>query len=230
MTDANPLGRVTLHDPRSLAYEYPKQIVYPKSVRHVMKAPNVDQFYTSGCVGFSGVNMLNCVVAASSRRMFNVATKTRYTNHYLNNDDGLADYSGATKYDPFPGQYPPTDEGSSALGLMKFWKAIGVITLYEWATTFNQFLAALQHQPVLLGTEWFADMMNPDSKGMIMPTGKSVGGHEYLADQLIYPANVIGFENSWGDSWGAGGRFFMHFDDVRRLLANDGDCAVPHFL
>ena len=231
---ANPLGRIKLHDRRSrdfvdrrLSRRTP---VAGISVRHAMNAPNVDQFYTSGCVGFSGTNMLNCAVAVSSRRKMNDWMKQALHNRYLDNNAGLENYHQATVYDPFEGTYPPTDEGSSAIGLMKFWKKYGIITGYNWCLTFDSFLATLQHQPVLLGTEWYEGMMQPNSKGLIKPTGKSVGGHEYLADAILWNNRLIGFDNSWGENWGLGGRFYMTFDAIEALLADGGDVAVPQFL
>lgn len=224
------LGRRKLHDEKSRGYEYPHQIVYPRSVRHAMNAPNVDQFYTNGCVGFSGTNLLNCSAAQKSRRQFHWIDRVKRSTRYLTNDDGLTNYGNATANDPFDWRYPPTDDGASALGLMKWWLAAGIITMYEWCFTMNQFLAALQHQPVLVGTNWYDGMMAPDRLGRIKPTGTSVGGHEYLADQIIWKTKYIGFENSWGENWGLGGRFYMSFGDVEALLKDGGDVAVPKLL
>jgi hypothetical protein len=183
------------------------------------------------CVGFSGTNMLNCSMAVRSRAKFNSIVKYgKAGTTYLGNNDGIENYHQATVYDPWPGEYPPTDEGSSAIGLMTWWKQVGVITGYDWAFTFDQFLAALQRQPVLVGTEWFNDMMEPDDVGVLHPGGRSAGGHEYLATQINWPRRHIGFENSWGEAWGIGGRFYMTFDDFKALLAEGGDAVAPRFL
>lgn len=232
----NPLGRIQLHDPRSLAYAPKRQYVHEIgqiSVRHAMNAPNADQFYTSGCVGFSGTNMLNCSAALRSRTKFNQLfwTPHRAAHGYLTNEDGLHNYSEATANDPFPWLYPPTDEGSSALGLMKFWKRYGIIAGYEWAFTFDQFLGMLQSQPVLVGTQWYESMMTPDASGLVRPQGDIVGGHEYLATAINWTRQFISFENSWGESWGQRGRFYMTFDSVERLLIDEGgDAVAPKFL
>lgn len=229
----NPIGRITLHDPRSRSYAYSRTApIAGRSVRHRFDARNVDQFYTSGCVGYSGSNLLNCALAKESRRRFNAV----YGGHrggwlrYLDNTDGLENYSQSTRRDPFNWQYPPTDSGSSALGLMKFWKEIGVITGYTWAFSFDQFLAALQHQPVLVGTNWYESFMEPDEDGVAQIGGDSVGGHEYLATAILWGMRLIGFENSWGENWGLRGRFYLHFDTVERLLSEDGDVATPELL
>lgn len=224
------LGRIQHHDERSRAHAVRGEPIIGCSVRHRMGAPNLDQFYTSGCVGFSGGNALNCAAAVRSRRVFNRPKALRNKACYLDNNDGLHNYAKATERDPFDWVYPPTDEGSSVLGLMKYWNEIGVITGYEWAFTFDQFLAALQRQPVLVGTNWYEGMSDIGDLPIAKVSGQPQGGHEYLANQIIWKAQLIGFENSWGENWGMKGRFFIRFDDVRDLLADGGDVAVPRFL
>lgn len=230
------LGRIVNHDPQSRDYVdlrlSRRQPSPGYSVRHTMAAPNVDQFYTSGCVGFAGANFLNCAKAVRSRMRFNKVFRNppRYSRSYLDNDDGLDNYSGSTEYDPFNWTYPPIDGGSSALGLMKYWKKYGVITGYDWCFTFNQFLAQLQHQPVLVGTEWFEGMTNAGNLTIVSPSGESQGGHEYLATSITWNTRLIGFQNSWGENWGFKGGFFMRFEVFKELLANGGDACVPRVL
>ena len=224
-------GRIVLHDPKSWDYEYPRRLpAFGRNVRHTMNAPNVDQFFTSGCVGFSATNMLNSAMAVRSRLRFNQHFYGRNTRAYLRNQDGLTNYSGATRNDPFPWVFPPTDEGASAIGLMKFWQQMGVIQEYRWTFTFNGFLAALQQQPVLMGTSWYRSMNNPDANGLATVSGNPVSGHEYVANQIIWNKKWVGFENSWGENWGLKGRFFLPFSEVEMLILNGGDVCVPRFL
>lgn len=228
------LGRIRRHDPASRGFAYQGAPRTGYSVRHRMDSPNVDQFYTSGCVGFSGTNGLNCALAKRSRTVFNVLypnSGLRFSgSRYLDNNDGLTNYSGATRNDPFDWTYPPDDEGSSALGLMKFWRGLNIISGYDWAFSFDAFLAALQKQPVLVGTDWYENMFYPTARGVVTIDGDNVGGHEYLANAILWDAKLVGFENSWGESWGVGGRFYMAFDDIERLLDEGGDAAIPRFL
>jgi hypothetical protein len=231
---ANPLGRIRLHDPRSRGFVYPVETPQTGySVRHRMDARNVDQFYTSGCVGFSGANLLNCAKAKGSRKRYNSEypdPRRAWDDRYLDNDDGLRNYSEATLEDPFPWAFPPDDEGSSALGLMKFWRMIGIITGYDWTFSFTHFLAALQKQPVLVGTNWYDQMNYPSAQGIATVGGDSQGGHEYLANAILWHDRLIGFENSWGENWGLRGRFYLSFDDAEALIADGGDVAVPRLL
>lgn len=226
------LGRRQLHDPKSRDYAFEAKPV-PHNMRHVFNAQHVDQFYTGGCVGFSGTNALNTARGAISRKRFNTRNHQNYTTHFLRNEDGLRNYHESTVRDPFPGEYPPVDEGSSALGLMKYWKEIGVIESYVWTFTFDSFLAALQRQPVLVGTMWYDDMMWTDDKGLVTSAATGAGGgHEYLASALLWKQRLIGYEQSWGEhSSHFLPTFYMSFDLAEELIINQqGDVAVPKFL
>jgi hypothetical protein len=242
--ETNPLGRIKLHDPQSREHPYPRKRLTASdkvNVRHAMNAPHVDQFYLGACVGFSGTNWLNCAMAVHNRVKFNQTIIDKGTGRsYLGNNDGIVNYSGATRNDPWPGEYPPTDEGSSAIGLMKFWKQLGVIDNYTWTFTFDQFLAALTRQPVLVGSNWYDDMMSTDTNGLVTSSASGPGsGHEYLASEIIWDKRrfgqpVIGYEQSWGENpphFGKAGRFRMPMDLSEELIINqEGDVAVPTLL
>lgn len=227
------LGRIQLHDPKSREHEYPRKrlmSVSKTNVRHAMNAAHVDQFYLSGCVGFSGTNWLNCVASVGPRKSFNQKLHQSFTSHYLSNVDGIENYHEATLNDPFPGQYPPTDDGSSAIGLMKWWKAAGIISGYDWTFTFDQFLAALQRQPVLVGTNWYDDMMSTDAKRTVHSGASGPGGgHEYLANAIDWGRRLVGCEQSWGQHpQGFSPTFFIPFNLAEELIINQqGDVAVP---
>jgi hypothetical protein len=228
-------GRRVNHDPQNLEYAYPRKRVLAltgdkQSVRHRMDPPHLDQFYTSGCVGFAGAQFLNCRIARRRRTVFNRATGANFRSDYLDNNDGLRNYSESTARDPFSWIYPPDDEGSSALGLMKWWKEIGVISEYRWTFTFDGFLAALQDQPVLVGTNWYDDMMDTDERGIVSSSATGDGGgHEYLANAILWSRRLIGCENSWGeDVFGKRGTFYLPFDLAEELIIHQqGDVAVP---
>ena len=227
------LGRRVDHDLKSRDYEYPvRRSTRGMSVNHRFAAPHVDQFYTSGCVGFSGTNLLNCAAALRSRLAFNRTVKIAKAGFtYLGNDDGLNNYSAATRFDPFPGEYPPVDDGSSALGLMKYWTGLGVISGYDWTFTFDGFLAALQRQPVTLGTNWYEDMFATDDEGLITTLLQDdAGGHQYIATGLFWEDRLIQFEQSWGEHPpGFQPTFYMTWETTEHLIADGGDVAVPRF-
>jgi hypothetical protein len=229
---ATDLGRRILHDPLSRNHQIVAKAQVGLSVTHPLKAPNVDQFYLGGCVGFSGTNLQNVGKAVNSRRMFQLKVHNRPRNNYLVNDDGIENYHQATVYDDFEGVYPPTDEGSSALGLMKWWKSSGIIKEYKWIIDggIESVAAAVQQTPVLFGSWWYANMTDPDSKHFVHATGEQQGGHEYLCNSIhwntLASKRYFGFENSWGDL----PRFYMTWEEAEALLADDGDVAVPILL
>lgn len=228
------MGRIQLHDPKSREHEFPiRKATRKLDVRHTLSAKHVDQFYLGGCVGFSATNMLNTAMAVRSRKKYNSSLKVNFTNHYLDNNDGIRNYSESTKRDPFSGEYPPSDDGSSAIGIMKFLVEIGIISGYDWTFTFDAFLAALQIQPVLIGTNWYDDMMTTDDKGIVNSTalGDS-GGHEYLGNAIKWSKKLIGCEQSWGQNpEGFKPTFYIPFDLAEELIINQqGDVAVPILL
>lgn len=226
-------GRRLLHDPKSREHASPaRKAARNVNVRHAMNAAHVDQFYLSGCVGFGGTNWLNTVYAQTCRRKMNGVTRQRFDGRYLGNDNGIRNYHEATLRDPFEGEYPPTDEGSSAVGLMKWWQSAGVISAYHWTFTFDAFLAALQAQPVLVGTNWYDDMMSTGADGVVHSSASGPGGgHEYLATEIDWGRRLIGYEQSWGEhppGFGIQGRFFIPMDLAEELIIHQqGDVAVP---
>lgn len=228
---ADTLGRIKRHDEKSREYAYPlRRAIKGQSVRHQLLTKNLDQFYLGACVGFSGANLLNTQPARASRAAFNRVVHQRFQNRYLGQDDGIRSYSESTIRDPWPGEYPPTDEGSSAIGLMSWWKDAGIISRYEWTFTFEGFLAALQRQPVLIGSWWYEGLGEPDSKGVVRLSGQQLGGHEYLANAILWDRKLIGCEQSWGEEYGAWGKFYVSFEDMEHLIMDEGDVAVPILL
>jgi hypothetical protein len=69
-------------------------------------------------------------------------------------------------------------------------------------------------------------MFNPDADGRVHPTGSIAGGHEIVARTLDVPGQKVWFDNSWGSSWGVGGKFYLTFTDFGNLLSQQGDVVV----
>jgi hypothetical protein len=232
-------GRILLHDDLSRNFPYPlKAPETGVSAIHRMDADHSDQWYTNGCVGFHGNNLLNSRAASKSRREFNwVITEKDRLATFLDHQDGLQNYSGSTEFDPFPWTFPPVDDGSSGLGLMKFWLFLKIIKEYQWTFSFPQFLAALQKQPVGVGTEWYSGMTEPDSKGIAHPTGIIQGGHQFVASGILWGSRYsipskrkIKFEQSWGEEIPFP-TFYMYWEEIEWLIMQrEGDVCVPIFL
>jgi hypothetical protein len=103
----------------------------------------------------------------------------------------------------------------------------GYFSAYNHSFGFDHFTATLQTQPVIVGTYWFSQMFNTDMDGIVHVKGMIEGGHEYLALGVDYETEMLTFLNSWGSSWGLGGRFKMSFADFSFLVNQEGDVTAP---
>lgn len=213
----NRLGRHVNHDPRSRRFPVRKDVPIV-SVVHERHVPVFDQGDTGSCTG-------NAAVGCMGTGPFYDSIDARHTMplYPFTEPGAVACYSRATALDNFPGTYPPEDTGSDGLSVAKALVEAHEISGYEHAFNLEQALAALMVAPVIVGTNWFTDMFDPDTNAYVTPTGSLAGGHEYVMDSYDAGARVFGFTNSWGTSWGAQGRFFMRADDFASLLAQDGD-------
>jgi len=209
-------GRLVEHDPRSYNYQAPKATV-SRSVLWAHHGPVLDQGNIGSCTGNAAADLINTDLFAKSR-----------PGGYMNEGNALHLYSLATTLDGDPGTYPPDDTGSSGLAVAKAGVKLGYFSSYNHAFGFDQFCAALQLQPVLLGTNWYDSMSKPaKNTGLVTITGDVAGGHEYVALGVNYEKKYITCLNSWGAGWGINGRFMVSFDSMRRLLNEQGDVVAP---
>lgn len=181
--------------------------------------------------------LLNCDLFAGERAKFTTVPTASPAN-WLTEAAAIDLYGAGTRYDGFgPSQfYPPNDDGGTGLGVAKAAQMLGLIDRYSHCYTFAQFQAAIQTQPVLLGTSWTDSMFTPDADGRItvgpLNDDTVLGGHEYVGLGIDYQnLDVIALQ-SWGQ-WGGGrdlavGLFRISFADFQALLADSGDIIVPH--
>lgn len=241
------LGRRRRHDPANRRHQTPhRKPTRGLSVRHPLRARHADQFYLGACVGGSGNNLQNCSIAWRSRQVFNSRVHANFTRRYLPNDDLIRQYHEATVRDPWPGEYPPDDTGSSALGLMQWWREFGIVSDFDWVISggMDPLIASIQHTPVLFGSYWFDDMMYTNPTGFEGAEVTSecegvfglddAGGHEYLCNAVIWRGGRwwFGHEQSWGeDPPDFEPTFYMRDDLVEHLVFGlAGDVAVPKLL
>jgi hypothetical protein len=82
--------------------------------------------------------------------------------------------------------------------------------------------------PVIFGTNWYTSMDNPTgADALVVATGTVRGGHEYEARAVDTVNELIGFDNSWGTSYGSNGSFTMAWTTLETLMSQQGDCTVP---
>jgi hypothetical protein len=229
---AGRLGRHVRHDPRSRAYGFSGAAVSElRSVVHRRLVPVFDQGAVGSCTG-------NAILGALGTDPFYGTIPDdhpRRPTGDADHDEELAVqlYSEATRLDDVRGVYPPTDTGSSGLGVCKAAKAAGLISGYQHAFSLEAALRALVLRPVIVGTVWLEAFDSPDADGTIAVPAHGIvdaevrGGHEYVLDEIDVERQRVGATNSWGASYGADGRMYLSFADLGTLLAADGDCTVP---
>lgn len=133
-------------------------------------------------------------------------------------------YHRAQQIDEWPGEgYAGTSVRAGAKAI----KENGLISSFWWAESFQDIIQAI-HQvgPVVVGTWWYWDMFYPDERGYVKPTGRSAGGHAYLANGVNLEREIIRFKNSWGKGWGRNGHFYMTFEDFYKLWGDGAEACL----
>lgn len=225
------LGRTVEHPVANRAFPYPKRTVTkPVSVTWPTSAPILDQGNLGSCEGNTAIEWLNCDIAAKNLARSTFKSK-KTGSKFLIESDAVAAYTKATHLDEdTTTAYPPDDCGTSAVGIAKAMQFYNAIDKYEWSFGWDHFVAAIQHQPVMLGTNWYAGMFDPDKKGYVEISGECQGGHAYLARGIDYQNQRVLCRNHWGTSWANKGEFWLRFPTLQRLLSEQGDVLVPTLL
>lgn len=139
-------------------------------------------------------------------------------------------YHQAQKVDPWPGE---DYEGTSVLAGAKVCQSLGHFKEYRWAFGLNDLVLAIGYAgPVVLGVNWYRNMSQADSDGRLRPDGPLDGGHAILAYKVEIKTGKravpkVWLHNSWGQSWSVNGRGYLTWDDMERLLHEDGEACVP---
>jgi hypothetical protein len=218
------LGRNVRHDSRSLSYLVEARDTNTLvSVKHETYIPTLQQGQLGSCTGNAGTKCLGTGVFWASAEVKNNLSPT---DAAFDENFAVGVYSECTSMDPFSGQYPPTDTGSDGLTVAKVFVKRGLISGFKHATSLEAVLTALSVQPVIVGTKWLNDMFTPEADGRLKVSGSVAGGHEYMLDELDVENKRVWIHNSWGDEWGINGRAYITWDDLAKLLADNGDCTV----
>lgn len=208
------LGRQKVHDPRSkhfpAALAVDKANWRSKSIRIYDPSPNPNQ--TIG----------NCTACAKSMQMN--AKDNRVKGVVLDMDDANTIYHLSTTMDPFQGEWPPTDTGSSGLASAKAAQKLGLGGAYSHVFNGADGVVQLiqEEHVVSVGTWWYNDMFTPNANGIIEPTGPQVGGHQYAARGYDVKRDLVLIRCWWGtyrDVW-------IAREHLNELILDGGDAHI----
>lgn len=211
---AGRLGRHVEHDPRSRAFSAGTAAV--KTVTHKRHGKAFDQGELGSCTGNAMAGLL--MTEPFWRR-----------GRTLTEADAIRLYKAATKLDAIRGTYPPTDTGSTGLGVMKAAVKKRYIAGYAHAFSLRQLLGSLVLAPGILGINWYDSFDEPERDGRCRLTSSASvrGGHEVLMFGIDAARRRVWCYNSWGPKWGGrrNGTFYFAWTTLKRLLDEQGDAT-----
>lgn len=214
------LGRHILHDSRSLRFLAPRRNPRTlKSIRHEVFIPIIDQGSVGSCTGHAGTaNICSGKFWTAAKGAVGPGDPHVFAENL---------YGDATIIDPWSGQWRPEDTGSDGLSIAKVLLARGLISGYQHATSLDAILTALANQVVMIGSSWYEGMYEVDAEGHINVSGMTVGGHEFVLDQLDVERERVWKRGSWF-GWGfeGSGRGWMTWTELDKLMRDSGDCTV----
>lgn len=212
------LGRHIDHDARAYAKPFAGPLKAVVSVTWPRNIPILDQGNVGSCTGNATVGALGT----------NPVYPALPANHpKLNEAEALKIYSAAEVIDG-DGPYPPNDNGSTGPSAAKAAQNAGLIKGYNHYLDINSTLQALQLGPVIVGLSWYTSFDTPAANGVVSITkGATVrGGHEVVCRSYDASTQMLGFDNSWGTSFGVNGSFSMSVATLTTLLAQGGDTTA----
>lgn len=215
--EGKPLGRHVHHDPRSLGYQVAADGTVA-TARWARIIAILNQLNVGACTGNAATGHLGTQPEDATLAQLIAAGLT------LDEAEALVLYSAAEVIDG-DGPYPPNDNGSSGLSVAKAAQAAGLISGYKHMTSLAACQTAIQTGPFIIGINWYTSMDSPDANGLVTVSGTVRGGHE--VEVIGYDASTDLWElaNSWGESYGVNGYFFMSSVSLSRLLSEDGDAT-----
>ncbi len=133
-------------------------------------------------------------------------------------------YHEAQRQDEWDGE---DYDGTSVRAGAKALKDLGLIDVYTWAFDADTVTeVVLEKGPVVVGTDWTDDMFEPDSKGVIHPTGPLAGGHAYLINGVNRDTGLFRIKNNWSREWGRRGHAYIPIEEMDALIKNYGEACL----
>jgi hypothetical protein len=188
-----------------------------------INAKALDQGDTGTCVGHAWRNFLRCAPIQTEKAgpsQFDIYRSAVLKDSWSDNDDEAQ----------LPDGDPGLDFGTSVRAGAEAVTDFGRLKSYVWAFSLQPTVEwVLTQGPVVLGTNWYSTLSRPDADGIARITARAtvIGGHAYLLRGVDTRRALARCTNSWGDGWGKSGEFFLPFEDLERLILEDGEtCAA----
>lgn len=206
------LGRQKIHDDRSRAFPLLGATVdrstwRDKAIRLYEPMPNPNQ-RVGCCTGVAKCSQLNAVGNRQKGVVLGMADAERI-------------YARNTEIDPWAGQWPPEDTGSSGLASCKTAQEFGLGGDYRWifGGADEVIQNVMQGRVISVGTWWYWDMFYRDAAGLVHPTGGQAGGHQY-----VIRGYDVDHDRALGRCWWGDFRdFWISRADLDALLRDGGD-------
>ena len=214
-------GRIYAPDPRDAQYPMRLLLEQPgfprfegKKNRTYRCGPVLDQGATGTCVGHGWAAWLQGAPLMTKTGMnpFQIYDEAIVNDEFSDNDID-----------------PTRQFGTSVRAGVKVLQAHGHVMNYLWAQSVEDIRSwhLADQGCIVLGIDWYADMMETDQNGFIHASGEWVGGHCIKTTGWSDTRDAVRLQNSWGVTWGQFGRAWLGRDDLARLLAQQGEaCAA----
>lgn len=178
----------------------------------------LDQGQQGACVGFAfGHDAIARPVSIPNVSDDYAREKIYWRAQEIDAWDGGA-YPGAT----------PFYEGTSVLAGAKAAQGLGHFDRYEWAFSVDELILSVGYKgPAIIGVNWLVGMLNTDIDGFVRVAGDFYGGHALPVKSVNVKKGFFGLRNSWGREWGEDGDCKITFDDMAKLLSQQGEACIP---
>lgn len=152
------------------------------------------------------------------------AVGNRRSGVVLNMNNAHEIYRFATILDPFEGEWPPDDTGSSGLAACKAAKQLGLGGDYRhvFGGADEVVQLIMQGRVVNVGTWWYEGLFSPNAKRIVEPTGSKVGGHQYIARGYNLSRDLVVLR-CW---WGSYRDVYIKRNHLNELLLDGGDAHI----
>jgi len=189
-------------------------VVLPTRKTWRIAGKNLDQ-EGGTCVGMGCTNLLRCApiqTTANENMAYQIYDKAILLDEWTDNDNDADRQMG-------------TSVRAGMMALM----GMGRLKSYLWAFELQPAVEwVLTMGPVVLGVNWYSSFDRPDAEGIVQIKPRAIveGGHCFLWRGVDTKRALAHCVNSWSDSWGLSGDFYLPLRDVERLIHEEGEAAT----